>query len=688
MPRLPIEEVLPHVERLVEPRPEFAQELFARFEAALADEVLVEEPPPRPTPTPARAPRARRSWMRPAIGFGLALLIALATVVLNVIPGGERSALAVIRDAQRAYADLPPFEATVIRRQSGKLLAEESLTVESQPDVVVERHIAYQDDAHFRVDVVDNSYDDRTEPPTESFEPSAGSFAVADGQFFAEYTSRDNNFRVLPVEEVRGGERRYEAVELLNPALTSLNTDQSTAYFEENCDVLPDETVAGRRSHRVHCEEDAGGGRITDSDIWVDAATGVVLRYHAGDVITGSGLIPVDLNVLEVTEIDFAPDFAPDAFEIDAPNGASIVWAGDGPSPARFTPELDPQIAAQIPLGGSGSSVLYAHGSLWVSAIEGGSKGGLGYVVRIDPVTNKVIARIDLTPLSPEMPRCCPGLLLDPYDLFATDDGVWVAESQFTDLEEYGAGRRGDFILTMEQIDPATSEVVGDVRYVAQQYGSVELAGDTWWSTSDKWRGATTIDGVRCQCVNSLLRLDPTTGEVDEEFRLGVGIHRIDVDHGAVWVGAEIPAYEPVSPVLLRVDPRSGRVLDEIELASEYFGITDVEIGEGAVWVYGVRFQGGDAGRGVLIKVDPRSGNVVKRVEFGREPADLVVGEGFVWTIDASDKLLRRIDPGTVEVVGRPIRLGSSPRQLALGGGALWVTDYYDDQILRINIYR
>lgn len=67
---------------------------------------------------------------------------------------------------------------------------------------------------------------------------------------------------------------------------------------------------------------------------------------------------------------------------------------------------------------------------------------------------------------------------------------------------------------------------------------------------------------------------------------------------------------------------------------------------------------------------EPRVGPAVP---VGRRPVAVAVGAGSVWTADAEDATVTRIDPVARKRVGAPIEVARGPRLLAAGGDAAWV---------------
>ena len=76
-----------------------------------------------------------------------------------------------------------------------------------------------------------------------------------------------------------------------------------------------------------------------------------------------------------------------------------------------------------------------------------------------------------------------------------------------------------------------------------------------------------------------------------------------------------------------------------------------------------------DAGVALL---DPATGAVEDLVALGTAPANVAVGEGAVWVLDANDRTVSRVDPAR-RGVDRTFSTGGTPTTLAAGAGAVWV---------------
>src|SRR5207247_7209123 len=109
MNRDPIQDLLERLERPVQPSAEFSDTLLERLLDQLGEQRAPSRRRRRPSP---RVPR----WIRPQLmaAAALAVVVALFASLIIVVSGkGERSALAVVRQAEENLADVPPFEATL-----------------------------------------------------------------------------------------------------------------------------------------------------------------------------------------------------------------------------------------------------------------------------------------------------------------------------------------------------------------------------------------------------------------------------------------------------------------------------------------------------------------------------------------------------------------------------------------------
>jgi streptogramin lyase len=72
-------------------------------------------------------------------------------------------------------------------------------------------------------------------------------------------------------------------------------------------------------------------------------------------------------------------------------------------------------------------------------------------------------------------------------------------------------------------------------------------------------------------------------------------------------------------------------------------------------------------------------------IDVAHPPLRLAVGDGSVWATSAADGTLSRIDPETMQVVGKPLRLDRGVSGVAFAAGSLWVSSPSRGEVLRVD---
>jgi DNA-binding beta-propeller fold protein YncE len=222
--------------------------------------------------------------------------------------------------------------------------------------------------------------------------------------------------------------------------------------------------------------------------------------------IGGVGSSPVDVAVLSgVVWVANGTDGT--LSEIDAHTN-TIVETIDLRGPSKLTPDAT-------------NAVVAGAGSVWVAS-------GLHRVLRIDPATGAIRARIDVG---------SEALALD-----VGEGGVWAATS---------AGR-------VIRIEPRTNAAVARVPVSVLPVAIAAGGGSIW------------VAGI---VINQVWRLDPDTGAVMQTIGFKAPIVGIAVDGGSIWVAS--------GPLLSRVN-RRGEIMNRIQLGRP---AADVVAAAGRVWV-------------------------------------------------------------------------------------------------------
>jgi hypothetical protein len=268
-----------------------------------------------------------------------------------------------------------------------------------------------------------------------------------------------------------------------------------------------------------------------------------------------------------------------------------------------------------IPVGGDPNAVAVGADGVWVSAFP--ADGPPYHLVRLDPVTGAVVARIEV----PGLPMWEVG----GGGLVALPDGVWVTGT--IDRPD-GAGCCGDAIVY--RVDPTTNEVVEQVDLGP---GS---GADLWIDDTGVW---VLVFDEAPQPGISVARLDPVSLEEVERIALPTDwAKQVFGFDGSIWVhgnreGADLAV---VPDVLFRIDPATNRYTGTVDLPSAEFSFA---VDETSIWQ-----RDADG----VIRVDPRG--PLTRVPLGgmaEHCCDHIVGDrmGGVWAI------ARRGAPERLELV-------------------------------------
>jgi YVTN family beta-propeller protein len=304
------------------------------------------------------------------------------------------------------------------------------------------------------------------------------------------------------------------------------------------------------------------------------------------------------------------------------------------PTPAAVSPPATSQSVSPsafpgvetIHVGPAPAHVAIGFGSVWVTLHHGSS------VVRIDPVTRKLIATI---PMGEQ-----------PIGLAAGAGSIWALT--FADS-------------SLNRIDPRTNEV----------------------TTVRVTRGVGEVCGFPLVTAHLILVRDcglQVTVEVDPENMRVVGSlpASVQAQCGGIRGGAIVLAG---NGQLVRLDSRSGRVLDRRTAAD-----ARCELGrglrDGLVWVG----SGEDPTVKAVSVISLDTGEVVRIVDVGNGPETFATGDA-VWVRAVTWHQLQRIDPATFEVTATvPYPDDVTFGGFAVGFDAAWLTDFDHDRLIRVDL--
>jgi YVTN family beta-propeller protein len=242
-----------------------------------------------------------------------------------------------------------------------------------------------------------------------------------------------------------------------------------------------------------------------------------------------------------------------------------------------------------------------------------------------------------------------PTITLDgpPAALIAGPNAAWVVT----------AGSR----LKLARFDPRYDVPIKNVE-IGSEFSTAKTGAAVWGGgltrTPLAFGNATiwTLGGLE----GSLTRRDPTTlaplAPLDG-VPLGDLATAIAAGSDDTWVTTKYKG-------LLRVNPETNTVVDEFSMPA---GPLDVALGAHAVWIAS---EGADQ----VIRFDPTT-HKQDPINVGDGPTAIAVGFDSVWVACKGDGTVWRIDPATPKVVER-WKLGASPEDIAAGAGAVWIAVY------------
>lgn len=275
----------------------------------------------------------------------------------------------------------------------------------------------------------------------------------------------------------------------------------------------------------------------------------VAIAAGAVWVTSSAGLYRIDLATTEAVNV-LPNDYL---FRVATGHGAIWITTGSDGHVLRVDPVTRSVTAVIEVRAGPVTELAMSENALWASAASD--------LVRIDPVTNEVVARLR-----------SQGSF---GDVAIGESGLWVIA---------GANRDGE----VWQIDPTTNAVRRRVRLANPSFWNEIAVGDgAVWVTSSPTAHR---DGI---ALVHLHRIDPLTGGITEEIPLGNGPTGLGPQEGAASYSALALGEDSVWTIvsfeglLLEVDAQSlgvSQALDGIQCCSSG-GPPGMTVGAGSVWI-------------------------------------------------------------------------------------------------------
>ena len=270
---------------------------------------------------------------------------------------------------------------------------------------------------------------------------------------------------------------------------------------------------------------------------------------------------------------------------------------------ATVTTAAVPSVVAKIRVGQYAAPCAAAAGGKWVWVSEYGEP----YVLKIDPSTNKVVARTKIGTGSCGLGYGAGSMWIEDTNTSTVSRvsvttgkriAVKVGFTPYDTTFAYGSAWTTAFTQgELERIDPAQNRVVNRWK-LDKATGAVGAFGSVW---------ATGSDGV--------IRVDPASHKL---------LARIAIQGGAGWTAASADAvWVTTATGIARIDPTANAVVKTIPLAGAP-AVGDPDVIDGQVWVPQIR-------KNSIAVIDPSSNTVARTIKAGVGPFVVTTIRGEAW---------------------------------------------------------
>lgn len=271
-----------------------------------------------------------------------------------------------------------------------------------------------------------------------------------------------------------------------------------------------------------------------------------------------------------------------------------------------------------IPIAGA-RTVTFAGGSVWVTTTR-------RLLVRIDPATNTVVARIRL-----------PGV---PSSAAVAGRHVWVVTRPIAESPASSAPS------SLTSVDMATNRVAGKpIPLFPMAQGQIAAAGGSLWITNDN-HGR----------FGRLFRVDPKSRKLVGALRIPDDPSSVVVARGLLWVG------QSDTGTVVRVDPATGRI--EGDPIAVGHALLTLAADGGRLWAL-------SAYSGRLVTIDATSARII-----GDRPlpgvSAIAASRGTVWTASFAKGEVRAFAAAAGSAAHAPVRPRGGVDGIAAGGGGVW----------------
>jgi class 3 adenylate cyclase/streptogramin lyase len=178
------------------------------------------------------------------------------------------------------------------------------------------------------------------------------------------------------------------------------------------------------------------------------------------------------------------------------------------------------------------------------------------------------------------------------------------------------------------------------------------------------------------QGSGTIQRIDPEANPAVGEPASAFGATSLAAGDGAAWITSGDVTTQDATSIIYRFDSKDqlSRVTDAPP------GVGAVAYADGSLWV-------AEPNTDQVFHIDPKTGNVIDAIDVGKDPIAIAASRGesaSIWVANALGNSVSRIAPGAATAQSFPV--GSSPSGIAVGpDDDVWVTSMDTNTVIRLD---
>lgn len=264
-------------------------------------------------------------------------------------------------------------------------------------------------------------------------------------------------------------------------------------------------------------------------------------------------------------------------------------------------------------------------------------------------------AVVSFDPYTLELQVIIP-IIGDPRKIITDDDAVWVIEAENN---------------TVVRIDPATNQTV--VTIPTTGFDLLEIAAGedaVWVGVAEQVDPEKTLGQP-----GGVIRINPTTNEIEKYVEIGAPVASITFYDGAVWVAASTGIFSTVN----RIDPATNMVTSKGDY-SLWDGTIQIAANEAGLWLI-------NSAMNFVHHIDPVKDELIASVDIAKVPGTpykCIASDSDVWVLFDNGNVAR-IDQSRYEIFAI-IPVSIHANEIFLYAGDVWAVSQAEASLYLIDV--